>query len=545
MGITDNFRIKTLDKDQADQVVEYEPYIDNYLCKIKPYYYNYKAFCKERWRDKKLVDIFTKEFRDRPSEYYVEVIQKGGVIVDGQPSTLDTIVRNGDIIIHKVHRHEPPVSSKPIRVVFQDDDLMAIDKPSGIPVHPTGRYRYNTVTKIIERQFNGLIVHPCNRLDTLTSGLMMLAKTRKGADKLAIQLQNREVEKMYIAQVKGEFPAREEIIVDKPLKVIDRKVSLNAVALEDTDRDAKESVTIFKRISYDGKTSIVQCRPLTGRTHQIRVHLQYLGFPIANDPIYSNKEVWGESLGKGGLNDFDGVISKLDILGKTNSMGSWMYPYRKSKDVANYQMSKCLECNVDIPPDPSENELELWLHAYCYKSKDSLAKDDSWVYKTLFPSWAVLPHFNYMELALEQAKKCTPTETAFSAGAILVHGSGILEVGYSRELPGDTHAEHCAMEKYFAKIGKRELPIGTTLYSTLNPCSFDSNNHKSCIDRLLEMGNAIETVFVGVAESSIFEPNNNTQSRLESAGISYVHVPGYEKECIQIATKGHTSRNTV
>lgn len=544
MVITGNFRVKTLDKDQADQVIEYEPYVDRYLYKIKPYYFNYKAFCKERWRDKKLVDIFTKEFRDRPSEYYVDVISQGGVIVAGQPSTLDTIVRNGDMIIHKVHRHEPPVSSKPIKVVFQDDDLMSIDKPSGMPVHPTGRYRYNTVTKIIERQFDGLVVHPCNRLDTLTSGLMMLAKTRKGADKLAVQLQNREVEKMYLAQVKGEFPASKEIIVDKPLKVIDRKVSLNAVALERNDCDAKESRTIFRRISYDGKTSIVQCRPLTGRTHQIRVHLQYLGFPIANDPIYSNKEVWGEALGKGGLNNFDDVILKLDTLGKTNSMGSWMYPCIKDNSTES-QMAKCPECNVDIPPDPSEHELELWLHAYCYKSKDILSEDDSWSYKTPFPNWALSPHFNYMELALEQAKMCSSTTAELRAGAILVHGFEILEAGYSMELPGNTHAVQCAMEKYFAKIGKRELPVGATLYTTTEFCSSRVSSKKSCIDYVLEMNNSIETVFVGVAEPAIFLEDNDTQSRLENAGINCVHIPGYGKESNKIATKAHTSTNTI
>lgn len=539
MENTTNFRIRRLDKDQADQVIEYEPYIDKYLCKIKPYYFNYKAFCKERWRDKKLVDIFTKEFRDRPAEYYFDVISKGGVVVNGKPSTIDTIVRNGDMIIHKVHRHEPPVTSKSIKVVYQDDDLMVIDKPSGIPVHPTGRYRYNTVTKIIERQFDGLVVHPCNRLDTLTSGLMMLAKTRKGADKLADQLQNREVEKMYIAQVIGEFPAGKEITVDQPLKTIDRKVSLNAVALDRNDPFAKESKTIFRRISYNGKTSIVQCCPLTGRTHQIRVHLQYLGFPIANDPIYSNKDVWGESLGKGGLNDFDEVISKLDILGKTSSLGSWMYPHIKEQDVVQLTFSRCPDCDVEIPPDPKEHELELWLHAYCYQSKGSLKKDGSWSYKTEFPGWALLPHTQYMELGLQQAKECPPTTTAFSVGAVLVHDSNILEVGYSRELPGNTHAEQCAMEKYFTKIGKRELPLGTVLYTTMEPCSFRLSGNKPCVDRIIEMGNSIETIFVGVIEPDTFVKKNDGKNQLENAGINYVHIPGYEEKCIEAATKGH------
>lgn len=135
---------------------------------------------------------------------------------------LQTIIRNGDQISHRTHKHEPPVTSRPIKIVFEDDELCVIDKPSGIPVHPTGRYRFNTVVMILKheqhknvhRKYLTFLIKikinnpfkACNRLDRLTSGLMFLAKSGKGADKMGALLRDREVKKEYIARVVGEFP---------------------------------------------------------------------------------------------------------------------------------------------------------------------------------------------------------------------------------------------------------------------------------------------------------------------------------------------------
>src|SRR5690606_27204929 len=116
-------------------------YYEDGLRKVKPYYFKYNTFCKERWRDKKLVEVFQTEFRDRPAEYYARAIAQGQVTINGtEKSTLDTVVRNGDYISHLLHRHEPPVKDSPIGIVYEDDRIMAINKPAGIPVHPAGRY---------------------------------------------------------------------------------------------------------------------------------------------------------------------------------------------------------------------------------------------------------------------------------------------------------------------------------------------------------------------------------------------------------------------
>lgn len=328
-------------------------------------------------------------------------------------------------------------------------------------------------------------------------------------------------------------------VVEEPLATVAPKVALNRVRA-----DGKPAKTEFKRISYDGQTSIVRCRPYTGRTHQIRVHLQYLGYPIANDPLYSNEWVWGPELGKNGAGNDAEIEEKLNQIGRTQPAGSWINPVDYAKVDAEETAKKasgevltgekCDVCKTDLFSDPSSNDLDLWLHALNYSS---LAAENKWSYQTDFPEWAIEPNRKFMELALEEARKCEGTTTAFSVGALLVKDGKILSTGYSRELPGNTHAEQCALEKYFAKNnGVREVPEGTELYTTMEPCSERLSGNLPCVDRILEAG-TIKTVFVGVLEPDTFVSNNTGKKKLTDAGIEYIHIPGYEKEALEIATK--------
>ncbi|KAF5354738.1 hypothetical protein D9756_005528 [Leucocoprinus leucothites] len=269
------------------------------LRKTAPYWYPYTTMAKMRWLGRELLEVVSTEFRDRSMEYYRYALESGVTTVNGKIAKPETILKDGDRIENVVHRHEPPVTSRPVKILHQDHEreFIVVDKPGSIPVHASGRYYKNTLIEILVNEFSFEKVYPINRLDRLTSGLMIIPLSPDRARELQTEFVAGTVQKEYVARCKGRFPD-EEVVCEEPLLTVDRQMGLNIVHPE-----GKPAKTIFNLIRYDANTdsSIVRCRPLTGRSHQLRVHLQFLGHPIANDPIYSEERIWGKNIGKGGI----------------------------------------------------------------------------------------------------------------------------------------------------------------------------------------------------------------------------------------------------
>eukprot|EP00096_Caligus_rogercresseyi_P014627 TRINITY_DN712_c3_g1_i1.p1 TRINITY_DN712_c3_g1~~TRINITY_DN712_c3_g1_i1.p1 ORF type:complete len:383 (+),score=127.69 TRINITY_DN712_c3_g1_i1:592-1740(+) len=174
-----------------------------------------------------------------------------------------------------------------------DDELVVVNKPASIPVHPCGRYRHNTVVFILAKEYGLKNLRTIHRLDRLTSGLLLFGRNPKKAREMEQQIRTRQCHKEYVCRVEGEFPT-EAIVCREPIEVISYKIGVCKVS-----PGGKDCLTEFKRLSYNGRTSVVLCKPHTGRMHQIRVHLQFLGYPVINDPLY-NHPVFGPLKGKGG-----------------------------------------------------------------------------------------------------------------------------------------------------------------------------------------------------------------------------------------------------
>ncbi|XP_062479312.1 pseudouridylate synthase RPUSD2 [Pezoporus occidentalis] len=281
----------------AAHFAETSYYFEGGLRKVRPYYFDFRTYCKGRWVGRSLLHVFSTEFRAQPLAYYRAAARAGRLRLNEEPvRDLDVVLKNNDFLRNTVHRHEPPVTAQPIQILAEDQEVVVVDKPSSLPVHPCGRFRHNTVIFILGKEHGLQELHTIHRLDRMTSGVLMFAKTVEVSKRIDEQVRERQLEKEYVCRVVGEFPEH-EVVCEEPILVVSYKVGVCRV-----DPKGKFCKTIFQRLSYNGKSSVVKCLPHTGRTHQIRVHLQFLGHPIVNDPIY-NMDAWGPDRGKGGKID--------------------------------------------------------------------------------------------------------------------------------------------------------------------------------------------------------------------------------------------------
>jgi pyrimidine deaminase RibD-like protein len=156
-------------------------------------------------------------------------------------------------------------------------------------------------------------------------------------------------------------------------------------------------------------------------------------------------------------------------------------------------------------------------------------------------------HQAWMRVALSLARKSPLKLTNFRVGAVLLDTATntVLSTGYTLELPGNTHAEQCCFLKLASQRGVPEdelaaiLPEATVLYTTMEPCSKRLSGEMPCVQRILRLGGAIKTVFVGVAEPNTFIAENPGRVELRNNGIDFVPVTGLEQDVLAVATEGH------
>jgi 23S rRNA pseudouridine1911/1915/1917 synthase len=219
-----------------------------------------------------------------------EWIGAGRVRVDGvavtRPSARPAPGAEVEVLFPRVRPHPPPVAQDiPLSILFEDDWLLALDKPPGMVAHPTKGHADGTLV-------NALLFHLgkaeggaglVSRLDKNTSGVLLVAKAPEVHARLARILRTREAEKEYLAVVYGPVPF--------PKGRIDRRILRDPrdPRRRTTSRtEGKDATTLWERLAEakDGGIALLRCRLLTGRTHQIRVHLHAEGMPIVGDPLY-------------------------------------------------------------------------------------------------------------------------------------------------------------------------------------------------------------------------------------------------------------------
>ncbi|CDS35764.1 ribosomal pseudouridine synthase [Echinococcus multilocularis] len=409
-----------------------------HLVEVVPYHYVFMAFCKRRWVSCRLLDVLDKEFNFDAMDVIVQRILSGQIRINGDKVPVDYTLQDSDLLEHSVHRHELPILDKPIDVVFEDDNVLVVNKPPSMPIHPCGQYHHNSLVKILHNEKGMKNLRAIHRLDRMTSGLVLIGKTYEAAMKISSQISDREVSKFYIAEEDSGYANSSG---GRPTaRRLNSRLGLNAVLPE--SEGGKPAKTAFvpllwkkpKDVDNPGST-VVLCRLYTGRTHQVRIHLQYLGFPIVDDPLYNSYD-WGESKGafakyreprsellaalaasrsrstylKTAITDRDAAAPNAkndeddnnDAKDDTTSEEASLSPPKISRPSPRPEMhhyneltvdeatrnlleaayrADCPDCNRRFP-DPKPSSLVLHLHAYRYAGSN-------WSYSAPPPEWAL------------------------------------------------------------------------------------------------------------------------------------------------------------
>ncbi len=219
----------------------------------------------------------------------------GGILVNGEFKTVRYELKEGDILSIACEDKADDVSPYiipadiPIEIAWEDSYVTVVDKPSNMPAHPSHGHRLDTVANALAHRYNTApyVFRPVNRLDRDTSGLMITANTRLSAFKLYKSMITGKIKKLYIAILDGRLNEDEGCIKTYVCRCEDSIVKRRICTPE--DNDAKEAVTLYRTVYNNEKHTVVIASPITGRTHQLRLHFSHLGCPITGDTMYGKE----------------------------------------------------------------------------------------------------------------------------------------------------------------------------------------------------------------------------------------------------------------
>lgn len=223
--------------------------------------------------------------------------KKDGIKVNGERVTVRYPLKYGDTVSLAIEDTYADCDESlypnelPLDIIYEDEHVIAVNKPPYMPTHLSHGHRLDTLANALKFEFDkrGLpfVMRAVNRLDGDTSGIVLVAKNRYAADRFAKTNEDLQYKKIYTAIVKGDVSGEGEI------KSYIRRVEESIIvrASYDTGKESEFAHTLYRVTSRHGEFAVVECELLTGRTHQIRVHLSSIGAPIAGDEIYGGGKI--------------------------------------------------------------------------------------------------------------------------------------------------------------------------------------------------------------------------------------------------------------
>lgn len=245
---------------------------------------------------KRLDSYLVGRFQDYSRSVIQKLIDAGAVLINDQPVKASHRIREGDrvrIWLPELSDEKPTPEDIPLEIVYEDDLLIIVNKKAGMVMHPAKGNWSGTMVNALQHHFENLssvggaerpgIIH---RLDRDTTGLVIVAKDDQAHRLVAGQFENRTVHKEYLALVYGE-PDRDSDYIERPIgfhPTVREKMAVRSLV-----EGGKEATTFYEVLKRFDGFALVRCTLLTGRTHQIRVHLLSLGYPIVSDKMYCGR----------------------------------------------------------------------------------------------------------------------------------------------------------------------------------------------------------------------------------------------------------------
>lgn len=239
--------------------------------------------------DKALADL-TELSRSQANE----AIKNGNILVNGKAVKAKYSVKEGDLVTYDLPKPEVleyEAEDIPLDIVYEDDDVAVVNKPQGMVVHPSVGHTSGTLVNALMYHIHDLssingVVRPgiVHRIDKDTSGLLMIAKNDRAHQALAEELKDKKSLRKYLAIVHGNI-SNDRGVIEAPIGRSEKDRKKQAVMAK-----GKPAVTHFKVLERFGNYTLVELTLETGRTHQIRVHMAYIGHPVAGDPLYGPRK---------------------------------------------------------------------------------------------------------------------------------------------------------------------------------------------------------------------------------------------------------------